>query len=72
LLILTIGIAGLLVLVFAMIVMYRIAANEEAANAPVPVEENVAQQPPLLPDRPANSNANQPAKPAKLPPLNEH
>src|ERR1017187_7136286 len=33
-----IGIAGLVVLVFAMIVMYRLVANEDAANAPVPVD----------------------------------
>ena len=39
-LIFAIGMAGLLVLLFAMVVMYKLAANEEAATAPVPVDEN--------------------------------
>ena len=66
-----IGIAGLLALLFVMLVLYRMAKNEEAANAPVPVDENAPQQQ-LLPDSPpANSKANEPAKPDKRPPLNE-
>jgi hypothetical protein len=47
-----IGTAGLLVLVFAVIVMYQVVAND-AANAPVPVKENAAAQEELLPDPPA-------------------
>jgi hypothetical protein len=77
-LILAIGIAGLLVLVFAMLVMYKLAANEDAANAPVPVDENADQQQELFRDPPQGSSANepakpdQPAKPDKKPPLDEH
>src|ERR1017187_5758305 len=70
-LIFAIGIAGLLVLVFAMLVMYRLVANEDAANAPVPVEENAAPQEELLPDPAPASRPNQPAKPEKKPPLDE-
>ena len=66
-----IGIAGLLVLVFAMIVMYQLVANEDAANAPVPAKENAAPQDELLPDPPPASRPNEPAKPEKKPPLDE-
>src|ERR1017187_6216106 len=77
-LILAIGIAGLLVLVFAMLVMYKVMANEDAANAPVPVDENADQKQELFPDPPQASSANepvkpdQPPKPEKKPPLDEH
>ena len=66
-----IGIAGLLVLVFAMIVMYQLVANEDAANAPVPVEVNAAPQEEIPPDPPPASRPNEPAKPEKKPPLDE-
>ena len=56
-----IGIAGLLVLVFAMLVMYKVMANEDAANAPVRVDET-AQKPALLRDPPPASGADEPAK----------
>ena len=68
---LAIGIAGLLVLVFAMIVMYQSVANEDAAKAPVPVEVNVAPQEELLPDPPPVSRPNEPAKPENPPPFDE-
>ncbi len=77
-LIFAIGIAGLLVLVFATLVMYRLARNEDAANAPVPVDENADQKPELFRDPPPASSANEPAKPdqptkpEKKPPLDEH
>ena len=67
-----IGIAGLLALVFAMVVMYQVVANEDAANAPAPVDANTPQQQQLFPDAPAADSTNQPAKPDKAPPLNEH
>jgi hypothetical protein len=76
-LIFAIGIAGLLVLVFATLVMYRMAKNEDAANAPVPVDENANQQQELFRDPPQASSANEPAKPdqptkpEKKPPLDE-
>ena len=54
-----------------MLVMYRLVANEDAANAPVPVEENAAPQEELLPDPPPASRPNEPAKPEKKPPLDE-
>jgi hypothetical protein len=72
-----IGIAGLLVLLFAMLVMYRLVRNEDAANAPVPVDEDAAPQP-LFPDPPPASTADdkakpdEPAKPDKKAPLDEH
>ena len=76
-LIFAIGIAGVLVLVFAMLVMYRLAENEDAANAPVPVDENADQQHELFPDPPQASSGAEPAKPdpptkpEKKPPLDE-
>ena len=70
-LIFALGIAGLLVLVFAMVVMYKVVANENAAKAPVPVDENAARQQELFPDPPPASTANEPAKPDKKPPLDE-
>ena len=68
---LAIGIAGLLVLVFAMIVMYQVVANEDAANTPTPVKENTAPREELLPDPPPDSRPHEPAKPEKKPPLDE-
>ena len=62
-----VGIAGLLALVFVMLVLYRMAKNEEAARAPVPVDENAPQQQLFTDSPPANSHA----KPDKKPPLNE-
>ena len=67
----TIGIAGPLVLLLAMFVMYQLVANEDAANAPVPVEVNAAPQEQLLPDPPPASHPTEPAKPEKKPPLDE-
>ena len=70
-LIFAIGIAGALALVFVMLVMYRLARNEDAANAPVPVDQNAAQQP-LFPDSPPESSSEEPAKLDKNAPLEEH
>ena len=68
-----IGIAGLMALVFAALVMYKMAANEEDANAPLTVDQNATQQQPLFPDPPpTNSNSHEPTKSDKKPPLNEH
>jgi predicted amidophosphoribosyltransferase len=67
---LAIGIAGLFALLFAMLLMYRMATNEEDTNAPPPVDED-AQEQPLFRDPPADSKASEPAKPEKKPPLNE-
>ena len=58
-----IGIAGLLVLLFAMLVMYQLVANEEALNAPVPVDENADQQQGIFPDPPQAGTADEPAMP---------
>ena len=61
-----------------MLVMYKVMANEDAANAPVPVYENADQKPELFRDPPPASSANDPAKPdqptrpEKKPPLDEH
>ena len=66
-----IGIVGLLALVFAMLVMYQLVANEDAANAPVPVEENADQQQDPFRDPPRASRPDEPAKPEKKPPLDE-
>jgi hypothetical protein len=76
-LLVAIGIAGLLVLVFVMLVMYKVMANEDAARAPVPVDE-ADQKQELLRDPPPASSADEPAKPdrptkpEKKPPLDEH
>src|ERR1017187_3682928 len=66
-----IGIAGLLVLVFVMLVMYRLAKNEQAAKAPVPIDENADRQQELFPDPPPARRPNEPTKPEKKPPLDE-
>jgi hypothetical protein len=66
-----VGIAGLLALVFVMFVMYRMAKNEEAARAPVPVDDNASQQELFHDSPPANGKANEPSKPDKRPPLDE-
>jgi hypothetical protein len=66
-----IGIAGLLALLFVAFVMYRMARNEDAANAPVPIDE--PQQQEILPDPPPSNTKQraEPARPEKPPPLNE-
>ena len=64
--------AGLLALVFAVVVMYRMVRTEDAINAPPPVDESLADRQVLLPDPPPEgSKPSQPAKPEKPPPLNE-
>ena len=67
-----IGVAGLLALVFAVILMYRMVRTEDAVNAPAPVDESLADRQVLLPDPPpAGSKPAEPPKPEKPPPLNE-
>jgi hypothetical protein len=68
-----IGAAGLLALVFAVLLMYRVASNEDAANAPAPPDPAAAEkQQELFPrPTPTTSKASEPAKPEKPPPLNE-
>jgi hypothetical protein len=61
-----IGAAGLVLMVFVMLVMY--IRSEDVYTAPVPVEESAApDQDTLLPAPPPAK----PAKPEKPPPLNE-
>jgi hypothetical protein len=61
-----------LALVFVLFLMYQMAANEDAANAPAPVDEATAEQHAILPDTPpANTKPAEPSKPDKPPPLNE-
>jgi hypothetical protein len=68
---LAIGVAGLLALVFAVFLMYRMVSNEDAAKAPPPPDPAATQQQ-LFPDPPpANSKASEPARPEKRPPLDE-
>ena len=72
LLMLAIGAAGLLVLVFALLVMFRTGRNQDLVEAPAAVDESAAQpQDPFAVPPPANNDSNQPAKPEKKPPLNE-
>jgi hypothetical protein len=67
-----IGAAGLILMMFVMLVMYRSVRNEDAATAPVAVEENAdRQQDPMVPEPAANSSAKPAAKPEKRPPLDE-
>jgi hypothetical protein len=75
---LLIGAAGVLVLVFAVLLMYQLVSNEDAANAPLPVDDQKAQTQELFSDPPPNSISSEAAKPAKpsstpekRPPLNE-
>ena len=67
-----IGAAGLLALLFVVLLMYQMMSNEDAANAPAPVDEVAAEQQKLFPDprRPTASRP-EPSKPDKPPPLNE-
>ena len=67
-----IGAAGLILMMFVMLVMYRTARNEDAPTAPAAVEENAdRQQDPMVPEPAAGSSAKPAAKPEKRPPLNE-
>lgn len=66
---LTIGTVGILALVFAMLLMYRTVADEDAATAPVTMEDTG--QDDLLPDPPPDNRTKEPAKPEKPPPLND-
>ena len=63
-----IGIAGLLVLLFVALIMYRMAGNEDAANAPALADEQQQKDDP--PPSTSQPTA-EPAKPEKPPPLNE-
>ena len=69
---LAIGFAGLIALLFAVVVMYQTVRNEDAGKAPVPVEE--VQKTPdqeLFPDPPPDNGNKEAPKPEKKPPLNE-
>ena len=69
---LVIGAVGLMALLFVVLLMYRMVSNEDAANAPAPVDEAAAEQQKLFPDPPpANGKPAEPSKPDKPPPLNE-
>src|SRR5450631_137491 len=70
---LSIGVAGLLALVFAVLVIYQMVSNEDAANAPAPPDPATAEkQEALFSDpTPAKAQASEPAKPEKRPPLDE-
>jgi hypothetical protein len=68
------GVIGILVLVFALLVMYRMVRDEDIMNGPPPVDPNAA---PLAVDElgPGTSatdhSPEEPAKAEKPPPLNE-
>jgi hypothetical protein len=67
-----IGAVGLMALLFVVLLMYRMMSNEDAANAPAPVDEAAAGQQKSFPDPPpANSKSAGPSKPDKPSPLNE-
>jgi hypothetical protein len=69
---LVVGAACLMALLFVVLLMYRMMRNEDAANAPAPVDEVRAEQQKLFPDPPPpNSKPAPPSKPDKPPPLNE-
>jgi hypothetical protein len=69
---LVIGAAALMAILFVVFLMYRMVRNEDAANAPAPVDAVAAEQQKLFPDPPpANSKPAEPSKPDKPPPLNE-
>jgi hypothetical protein len=67
-----IGAACLMALLFVVLLMYRMMTNEDAANAPAPVDQATAEEQAILPDPPpAGSKPTEPSKPDKPPPLNE-
>jgi hypothetical protein len=70
---LAIGVAGVLALLFASLVVYRSVRNEGLVPAPVPIEEDVEQQKQaFFPDSQPAGSTTQPAKPEKRAPLDEH
>jgi hypothetical protein len=67
-----IGTVGLLVLVFAVLVMYRLVKNEDVENTILPPDPSTAETHELFPDPPADKGKDsEPAKAEKPPPLNE-
>src|ERR1035437_5005669 len=69
---LVIGPAGLLALLFALLVMFRMMRNEDQLRAPLPTDDGTAQQGDVFQDpAPPNNKANQPPTPEKSPPPNE-
>jgi len=73
-----IGVAGVLALVFAVLVLYQMVANEDAANAPPPQDADAPQE--MFPGtKPANGSSEaagsdkekKASEPDKPPPLNE-
>ena len=73
---LAIGFIGLFALAFIMLVMYRMVGDEDMAKAPTLVDQGAQTQDDVLrdgaPDSGRTSNSDQPSKPDKPPPLNEH
>ena len=69
---LAIAIAGLIALIFAVVLVYQTVRDEDAAKAGVPIEA-VPKTPEqeLFPDPPRNSGSKEASKPEKKPPLNE-
>ena len=68
-----IGGAGLLVLLFVLVVAFRVMRNDALLNAPVPYDSGAAQADPVH-DPVSTDDATSPSKPSKPekpPPLNE-
>ena len=59
-----IGVAGLLALVFAVILMYRMVSSEGCGQAPAPVDEIPRRPAGTLPDPPAGQQPSQPNRPS--------
>ena len=59
-------------LLFVLFLMYQMVTNEDAVNAPAPVDEAAAEQQAIPRDPPpAGTRPAEPSKPDKPPPLNE-
>src|SRR5512133_1948136 len=69
---LAIGVAGVIALVFAVVILYQSVRNEEASNAVAPIEEGQKTPEEVLFPTPAPDSGSKAApKPEKKPPLNE-
>jgi hypothetical protein len=67
-----VGIAGVFVLLFVVLLMFKLAKNEEAARAPAPGDENVPEQQELFAAPPPPKSSSEYVSPEKRPPLDEH
>ena len=69
---LAIGVAGVIALVFVIVLMYQTVRNEDAANKAAPTEDvHKTPEEELFPDPPPDTGSKEAPKAEKRPPLNE-